>query len=109
MSEHWKTLLAEAIATDPRGRAGVADRLGLSRSAVSQVMSDTYPARVDKIAQTVLDHLDKPDCPLVGRIIERALCRRTALIPGPRGGDARARWLTCQTCPSKPLHERSKP
>jgi len=98
----WKALLAEAVDAHPRGRAGVAEAMGLSRSAISQALAGTYPASTDKIARRVLDHYDRPDCPLVGRVIERALCRRISLIPEPRGGDARARWVICQTCPNKP-------
>ncbi|MFZ5483517.1 MAG: hypothetical protein ACOZB0_04730 [Pseudomonadota bacterium] len=102
MAEHWKNLLARAVEDDPRGRAGVAEKIGYHRSAVSQALSGTYAAKMDKIAQAVLDHYDRPDCILVGRVIERPLCRRTALIAEPKGGDARVRWLTCQTCPHKP-------
>ncbi len=98
----WMTLLTKAVEADPRGRAGVADHLGLSRPAISQVLSGTYPASTEHIAQRVMDHYDRPDCPLVGREIDRPLCRKTALRERPRGGDALARWTTCQTCSHKP-------
>lgn len=102
MTERWLALLARAVAEHPRGRAGVAEEIGFSRPAVSQVLTGTYPCKTDRIARAVIDHYDRPDCILVGRVIERALCRRTSLIHEPKGGAARERWLVCQTCPHKP-------
>lgn len=113
MLERWFSLLEMAVDAHPRSRAGVADEIGLSRPAISQVMTGSYgvsPERpegssVDKIARAVIDHYDHPDCPLVGRVITRPLCRKTALRVQPRGGDALARWNTCQTCAHKPEKE----
>jgi hypothetical protein len=102
MAEKWLELLRQAVDADPRGRAGVAEKIGFSRPAISQVLSGVYPARPDKIARAVVDHYDKPDCILMNKVIDRPLCRRVSLIPEPQGGDARVRWLTCQTCPHKP-------
>lgn len=102
MAEHWQSLLAQAVKDDPRGRAGVGDRIGFSRATISLALSGKYPASTDKIAQAVLDHYDRPDCILVNRVIDRPACRRVSLMPEPKGGDARVRWLTCQTCKNKP-------
>jgi hypothetical protein len=98
----WRQLLTRAVDNHPRGIAGVAEQIGLSRPAISQVLSETYPASTDNIARRVLDHYDRPDCPLVQREIDRPLCRKTALREQPRGGDALTRWTVCQTCPYKP-------
>ena len=38
----WLPILRQAIADDPRGITGVAERLGYSRPAVSRVLSGTY-------------------------------------------------------------------
>lgn len=102
MTDYWYRLLAAAVESDPRGCAGVADVLGVSRPAVSLVMRGKYPAGTARIARAVIDHYDHPNCPLAGRVIRRELCRKTALRTEPRGGDARARWLTCQGCVSRP-------
>lgn len=102
MSEPWIDLLRQAVARHPRGAIGVGHKIGYARSAISMVLAGTYPAATTKIAQAVLDHYDRPVCPLVATEIDRARCRRLALIPEPRGGDARARWHTCQTCEHKP-------
>jgi hypothetical protein len=98
----WIDLLRQAVADDPRGRAGVAVRIGFSRAAVSQALSGTYGAKTDAIARAVIDHYDRPFCDLQNRVIERPLCRRISLIPEPKGGDARVRWVVCQTCANKP-------
>ncbi len=102
MTERWMVLLEKAVEADPRGRQGVADRIGFSRGAVSTALAGKYAADPANIARAVMDHLDNPYCPLVVRVIERRICRRTSLIKEPAGGDARLRWLTCQTCPHKP-------
>lgn len=103
MTKHWKDLLAQAVDEDKRGRAGVAERLGLSRAAVSLALAGKYPAKTDKIARAVIDHYDRPSCDLQhGAVIDRPLCRRISLIAEPKGGDARVRWLICQTCAHKP-------
>jgi hypothetical protein len=99
----WMTLLSSAVASHPRGITGVSETLGLkNHSAISQVLSGSYGASTDNIARRVLDHYDRPDCPLVAHVIARALCRKTALREQPIGGDALVRWMTCQTCPNKP-------
>jgi hypothetical protein len=113
MDAAWFALLEAAVASHPRKRAGVADDMGISRTTISQIMSGTYGASPerpegcspDKIARAVIDHYDRPDCPLVGRVIDRPLCRKTSLRPQPRGGDALARWQVCQQCPHKPAKE----
>jgi hypothetical protein len=93
-----------AVKADARGIAGVAERIGFSRPAVSQVLNGVYPADPAKIAQAVLDHYDHPRCPLVGGDeIDRAVCRRKALRPEPFGGQVlRANWGVCQSCSFKP-------
>lgn len=102
MAAPWFGLLETAVATHPRRIAGVADHMGVSRPALSQILNGKYPAQTDRIARKVLDHYDRPDCPLVGRVIDRTLCRKTSLRPQPSGGDALARWKVCQACPHKP-------
>lgn len=110
MDEAWYALLETAVAHHPRRRTGVADDIGISRSAISMVMSGKYGRSDDRpdgcppdtIARAVLDHYDRPDCPLVGRVIDRALCRKTSLRPRPCGGAALGRWQVCQSCPHKP-------
>jgi hypothetical protein len=106
MLERWRQLLNEAVATDPRRIAGVADRLGLSRSAISQVVSGTYPASTRRIAARVLDHYDHIACPHLGQSISRQRCAGYALRPCPTTSPAEVRhWRACQACPLKPVKE----
>lgn len=98
-------LLTQAVAHHPRGITGVSEILGLkNHSAISQVLSGTYPAATDGIARRVIEHYDRPACPLAGGVeIERAVCRRKALRPQPFGGQQMlTNWQTCQACPHKP-------
>jgi len=104
MGERWYALLAAAVEADPRGRAGVAERISYSRGAVSNTLAGNYGAGVDGVARAVLDHYDRPACPLVGgEEIERDACRRKSLRPRPFGGVAiLAQWEVCQACEHKP-------
>jgi hypothetical protein len=101
---NWMALLAGAVVADPRGIAGVAERIGFSRPAISQVLSGTYAASTARIETAVMDHYDLPLCPLAGGVeIPRATCRRKALRPQPFGGRViLADWHTCQACQYKP-------
>lgn len=116
MDEPWFALLESAVAAHPRRIAGVADDIGISRAALSMVMGGRYGVSPDrpegcstaKIARAVIDHYDRPDCPLVGRVIDRSLCRMTSLRPQPRGGEALARWMVCQACSHKPKEVRNE-
>jgi len=109
---NWMALLAGAVEADPRGITGVAERIGFSRPAISQVLSGSYgvtderPDGADpaRIAAAVMDHYDLPLCPLAGGVeIPRATCRRKALRPQPFGGRViLADWHTCQACQYKP-------
>lgn len=106
MTERWLDLLATAVDTHPRGRAGVADDLGLSRSAISQVLSGRYPASSQHIARRVLDHYDRFTCPHLGSPITPARCGQYALRPCPTTSPAEVRhWRACQGCPHKPAKE----
>lgn len=53
--KNWQTLLSEAVEADPRGRSGVADAIGVSRSAISQLLSGSYPADPEPMGCKVID------------------------------------------------------
>lgn len=99
----WLDLLRQAIDTDPRGAAGVADALDISRTAVSLVASGKYPARTDKIADKVLAVYDRLDCSHTGEAVTRLDCRAAALRPAPTSSPRDMRhWRACQGCQHKP-------
>lgn len=104
----WRALLERAIAEDPRGRTGVAEEIGFSRTAVSLVVNGNYIADTRHFAAAVLSRYDRRDCPHTGENVPPEYCRKKALCPAPFGGVSRAaHWRACQTCPHKPLGGKS--
>lgn len=108
MSEkpHWMHLLEAAVEADPRGRAGVAAKIGFSRPAISQVMNGVYPADPASVAQAVLDYYDRLICPHLVREISPRECADYARRDCPTTSPREVRhWRACQTCPHKPEKE----
>lgn len=105
MADRWFTILLAAVAADPRGRQGVADRLGkgCGRAALSLVMSGQYPADPGNIARRVLEVFDRYRCPYLGLDVQAAFCTETNAAPvptwDPAALDLRRR---CQTCEHRP-------
>lgn len=97
----WLALLAQAVGAHPRGIAGAAAQLGVSRTAISLVLAGKYPARTDKIAAKVLDTFACVDCPHLGRAITQAECLAYARRPAPTNSPREMRhWRTCRGgCP----------
>lgn len=107
----WRDILAREIAADPRGKAGIAARMGVSRAYVSRALSDGASAYA-KVPQTfirrVLDLESDVDCPATGGRVARAECRK-AVQPAPTHNPLAMRiWRECQTCAIKP-HQEAKP
>lgn len=109
----WRGILTREIDLHPRGKAGVAERLGVSRAYVSRAMSDGTSAYA-KVPQTfisrVLDLESDVDCPATGGRVARAECRK-ANGPAPTHNPLAMRtWRECQTCAIKPhQHQEVKP
>lgn len=104
----WRAILVREVALHPRGKAGVAERLGVARSYVSRVMStgsSAYVAVPRKFIARVFDIESDVDCPATGSRIARAECRK-ACGPAPTHNPLAMRiWRECQTCAIKPLQE----
>ena len=108
-SPDWLGMLVHAVATHPRGRAGVADDLGLSRSAISQVLAGVYPARTDKIGRRVVAQYNRVDCPHLLVSLTEAQCHAYALRPCPTASPREVRhWRACQRCPHRPTKGEPK-
>lgn len=102
----WLRLLAAAVEADPRGRAGVALRIGYSRCAVSTALAGKYGADPAGIAQAVLEHYDRHDCPHLARELSRKECGDYARRACPTTSPREVRhWRACQTCTHKPEKE----
>lgn len=109
----WHRLLSTAIKTaGRRGKAAVAERLGVSRPYVSRVMSgDIYPVP-QLFIDRVLARYHVVECPATLREQPAGECRRIAQAPAPTHNPMAMRiWRTCQTCQHRPQgvsHDRSR-
>ena len=100
-------LLAEAVATDRKGKAGVARLLGagFGRSLLSRVLSPNDPLEMsDDLARRVIDTLHVVRaCPGTGTAQPIAECWRITSTKAPTHNPHAMRiWKACQTCPHKP-------
>jgi hypothetical protein len=102
----WLDLLATAICENPRGIAGVAEQLGVSRTTMSLVVAGKYPAKTDRIAARVLDTYARIACPHLGITITQSQCRAFAGRSAPTNSPRDMRhWRACQGCPLKPTQQ----
>ena len=106
----WLDLLQQAVAEHKRGVAGVAEQIGVSRTALSLVLANKYPAKTDRIAAKVLNTYARVSCPHLGETITQAQCidfaTRTAPTNSPRD---MCHWRACQSCHLKPATATGEP
>lgn len=109
--ELWRTLLEEACSDHPKGKAGVAKRLGVSRSYVSRALATGrsaagFPKGVrPQFIGRVMDCLHVIECPATYQKQPRGTCRK-ANEPAPTHNPLAMRiWRECQSCPNKPSRE----
>lgn len=96
----WLTLLKQAVKSS--SRQAVADKLDVSRTAISLVLSGQYPAKTDKIAAKVLDMFARITCSHTGADITHAECRALSTSAVPTSSpQAMRHWRTCQHCTHK--------
>lgn len=104
----WRAILAREVSLHPRGKAGVAERLGVSRTYVSRALStgaSAYPHVPQPFVSRVLDLESDVDCPPRSQRVARAECRK-ALAPAPTHNPLAMRiWRECQICAFKPYQE----
>lgn len=98
MSDHAQTLerLKQAVAESSIGQ--VAKRIGVSRTAVSLIVHDKYPAS----PQNVYDAFDRAYggvmCPHLGTELTREQCRDYASKARPSNPLGLAHWKACKNC-----------
>ncbi len=95
----WLAELKAAVANNRRGKAGVAQILGVSRGYVSQVMNGYYLTVPPEFVVRVVERLMVSQCPALGRAIPHSSCREYAA----RKWEAISQfevdhWRQCQTC-----------
>ena len=102
----WRAILAREVDLHPRGKAGVAARLGVSRAYVSRAMSEgtgAYAKVPQRFIARVIDRFHVVDfCPATWQPQPRHECNK-ANRPAPTHNPLAMRiWRCCQTCPHKP-------
>lgn len=106
----WFELLQQAVESHPRGRAGVADQIDVSRTTISLVLASKYPASTDHIATRVLDTYARISCPHLDTTITQAQCRDFAIRSAPTNSPRDMRhWRACQGCLLKPKADKPAP
>lgn len=95
----WIRLLAAEVEASNRTEAG--KRIGISRSAVSLALTNTYPSpSTAGIERRVIEALDGRECPAQGQRISAQQCRDYRERPAPTHNPMAMRiWRTCQGCP----------
>jgi hypothetical protein len=98
----WLAILKAAIAAEPRGISGVAQRLGYSRPAVSRVLAGSY-GNTERLAAAVLATFARIDCPHLGASLAPDECRAyaTRSYSAISAADV-PHWRACKKCPHKP-------
>lgn len=98
-SADWRATLEAAIEADPRGKAGVADTLGVSRGYVSQVLNGHRATVPANFIVRVVERLCATACPHLGRDIPHASCREYAARQWSAISQFEVdHWRACQRC-----------
>ena len=103
LDERRLELLRDAVAREGSISA-VARRLNYTRSAISQALSQRYPADTGVLASKIENAFaGVRHCPHLDQDIEADECRwwRTRPCPTSRPSDVR-HWGACKTCPNNP-------
>lgn len=106
----WRALLTEAVAANPKGKAGVASSLGVSRTLVSRAMSQGKSALEPstKFIDKVIKRFHTIECLITNQTQPIAECRK-ANEPAPMHNPLAMRlWRACQQCPNRPQVQGEK-
>jgi len=96
----WVTLLREAV--DDKTITAVAAELDVSRTTISLVLANKYPAKIDKVCARVLNAYARLTCPHTGIEISYAACRTLSSSAVPTSSpQAMRHWRACQSCAHK--------
>ena len=100
----WLSLLRTAIAANPRGKAGVADAMGITRPYICRVLSGSIPVPSPRFIGRVLKTYQRIDCPHLGTSLAYSECQahasRTYAALSHMEVD---HWRACQRCPHRPV------
>ncbi|WP_160286860.1 helix-turn-helix domain-containing protein [Pseudomonas knackmussii] len=98
----WVRLLAAEVEQTNRTRAG--ERIGMSRSAVSLVLSNRYPSpSTAAVERRVVAALGALECPALASTISVVECQSYREKKAPtHNPQAMQHWKACQHCPLNP-------
>jgi len=98
----WLQILRDAVAAS--SQTTVAERIGMSRTAVSLVLSGKYPGKTDRVADRVLRVFGQVQCTHTGQPIALTVCVSYATRRAPLNNPFElSHWRTCLTCPLRPV------
>lgn len=102
-NERWFLLLQAAVkessVTAVAARLSAGYSRTYSRTAVSLVIAEKYPAKTDKIAARVIELFDRWQCPYLNTDITGEDCRAIHSGPTPSHDPARlSHRRVCRTC-----------
>ena len=102
----WRDVLEREISADPRGKLGLAKRMGVSRVYVSRVATGHIPPEQvsPRFIARLYESLEAYICPHTGQTIAPSLCRRTAARTYESLTFAEVdQWRACQSCRNNQL------
>jgi hypothetical protein len=80
----------------------VARKINVSRTTLSLVINDKYPASPQKILEQFERAYSDVNCPYSGKTLTRDECNGRSTAPRPSGGTTKTAWWdACQNCPHK--------
>ncbi|PKN07514.1 MAG: LacI family transcriptional regulator [Deltaproteobacteria bacterium HGW-Deltaproteobacteria-8] len=83
----WQALLRQAV--DASSRAAVGRELGISRTSVSLLLVDKYPAETALMAARIIERYARLDCQFTGQVPSSSPL-------------ALRQWRACRACPHNP-------
>mgnify|MGYP000848236866 CR=1 FL=1 len=93
----WFELMRQAVTASSKQQ--VALDLGVSRTTISLIMNDKYPAKTDHIAQKVMEVYGRIACPHLSVDITQAQCTENRTRTAPTSSPREMKfWRACQTC-----------
>lgn len=99
----WRDILAQAVGAS--SCAQVARCLGVSRTAVSLLLSGKYPGSPERMAARIVERYGRVTCPYLDREVAPAECERYSGEMPTASPDALRHWRACQGCEHNPKKE----
>ena len=98
----WRAQLEAAVAREPRGIAGMAERMCISRTYISLVLSGKISPVSPRFIARVRACVDTVECPHLQRTLSSPQCSAYAARPYVVITAAEVpHWRACQKCPLK--------